>query len=264
MQKFAQSARKTDRHLKFAEVVKGAQEIVIRRQNDFHISQTEFLKFQQALQEDYERLIGENAWIPDITQQLYTSKRASIFVDNKESADHVRSLVARLGLKAVAATDVDFTPARIFKGFVAKPQGHRGPEALAAVINRQKRELHMPGKITIHNVINTPAGCLLQIAVDEEALESFQKMDFTLRVGTAGKIIFEDLHKSDTRLDRRRDQALAKREELRQLLEEKSKEIADLEAQIRVREDMNETTSSLVSLQMETDDAEAAHGSKTK
>ena len=220
------------KRFQYAEVAKGASEVVVRRTDGSHISKSEWTKLLDSFMLDMDARLDTTGWTPDVTSYSYSIKKASFFAEDTATTTYLKQLIQVAGLQAAnpeTETTATAPPLKIMSGFVPAPQGHQPRDRIERAVLRKANEMRIPGKVAISSITQTTRGCILRLSFDTEAAQVFAEKDNKMIVGAGGMVLFQDVKDPKMSLDNRSAIAQAKVTSLENELAEQKALVARLE-----------------------------------
>ena len=227
----------------YAAIAAGVAEMVIVTQDRTHISNKDFQKLRDAVEDRFIAMLNEGVVPLAVDKWSYSSTMATISIADSASVKEVERIVEASQFLLATKEDIENErkPTTVLTGLVTGSAARRSKEELERFIKAEKARLAIPGRLDFNSTlpIAKSGNLLLRIRVDDEAKERLSEVNNQLRIGASGQVKFEDERKKvvvnqQTRQERIRD--LEKRiadeqEKIRQLcIERRDLEKAETES----------------------------------
>ena len=175
-------------------------------------------------------------WLPEIVSwramRLLGRQVLAIDVKDGQTATWFTSWVGKLvpaeGNTALSIDTMDNLKRMDLKRLTGFARGTTGQmateEALLLLLKLSARRREVTGTIELARVVATPTGAVIHIDVDGEALSKLAAINFTLNVGFAGEVKFNEVARkaSSIRLEAEKEELARKLEKVTQQIEERS------------------------------------------
>lgn len=191
----------------YAKIATDALAVVVLAKDGTHVTRTAFNSVQRALTDDYLARVTTEAWLPEIEAQRYNSKCAVIVASDAKTQAYLLTEIPKLGYEARPWTEYrkEVEDVRLFSGLVTGQTAHLRREKLDVLLADQCKKLNIGGVLKIYDTHLTNTGAILRLKANSEAAAGLKRVDCTLRLALAGKVLFTEVQTSSAamKLDRR-------------------------------------------------------------
>ena len=181
----------------YASVSKGARSLVAHKEGA-SVTSAERDELIDLFEREQHKAILKGGWFPSL-ERLRLTRLLGRFVlvvdvEDEDTAKWFINWVVGLGkdLSVVSFAEFKRRDLKVLSGLVQGVTGTRKVELLRLFLQASARKKGVPGTVEIIRTYPTPTGLVLEIGVEPAGLDRMAEMDFTLSVGGAGNVKFQE------------------------------------------------------------------------
>jgi len=244
------------------QVTWGQQELVILKKDGRALDYQENEVMKEKFDQHIIRLLEKNEAFPIVDSWTWAASHISVKLPTMKDLEMFAGGLN--SYKVLTRGEYDALKARThrFIGKLGKSAAKITDEGLAKLIRHMRTAKGIQGRLEFNRrVANVPTGALIEIVVDDSAMEAWRGLDYTLHIGATGLVKFTEKAADQNR------KLENKAVDLRRQIEEKRREAETLQNELLNLENEKEARIQLAGLAVEEDgenSAEAAVGEDTK
>ena len=182
----------------YASVSKGARSLVAHKEGT-SVTSAERDELIDLFERAQHRAILEGGWFPSL-ERLRLTRLLGRFVlvvdvEDERTARWFIDWAVGLekGLSVVSFAEFKRRDLKVLSGLIQGVTGTRKVELLRLFLQASAKKKDVPGTVEIIRTYPTPTGLILEIGVEQAGLDRMAELDFTLSVGGAGNVKFQEV-----------------------------------------------------------------------
>ena len=182
----------------YASVSKGARSLVAHKEGT-SVTSAERDELIDLFERAQHKAILEGGWFPSLERLRLTRLLGRyvlvVDVEDEETAKWFIDWAVGLekGLSVVSFAEFKRRDLKVLSGLIQGVTGTRKVELLRLFLQASAKKKDVPGTVEIIRSYPTPTGLILEIGVEPEGLDRLAELDFTLSVGGAGNVKFQEV-----------------------------------------------------------------------